>query len=133
MFRLSIKETHGQRRLVLQGKLIPPWTAEVENAWRHATEQLLGRKLVIDLKDVTVISSDGEDMLFKLMRNGAHFTCCGVLTKHMLKRLARRCREAIDSVRHMPHDRESGKEIGETGAIVDFSQVQTTVHCKEKG
>ena len=132
MFRISIKETHGQRTLVLQGKLIPPWTTEVENAWRQAGEQLRGRKLIIDLKDVTVISPDGEDTLFRLMRDGAHFTCCGVLTKHMLKRLARRCREAIDNVRHMPRDRESGKEIGEPGAIVDFSQVQTTIHCKEK-
>ncbi|HVM91319.1 MAG TPA: hypothetical protein VMT67_00835 [Terriglobales bacterium] len=132
MFRISIKETHGQRRLVLQGKLIPPWTAEVESAWRHAAEELRGRKLVIDLKDVTVISPDGEDTLFRLMREGAHFTCCGVLTKHMLQRLARRCREVIGSVRPAPLDPESGAEIGESESIVDFLQVQTTTQWKEK-
>jgi hypothetical protein len=115
MFKISIKETHGQRRLVLQGKLVPPWTAEVETAWHRAGEQLRGRKLVIDLNDVTVISPDGEDTLFKLMRDGAHFAGCGVLTKHMLHRLARRCRAAIARVHQAPCDQENSKEIGETG------------------
>jgi hypothetical protein len=92
MFKISISETEGQRRLVLEGKLVPPWTAEVESAWRSAGEQLRGRKLVIDLKDVTVISPEGENTLFGLMREGAKFSCGGVLTKHVLRQLARRCR-----------------------------------------
>jgi hypothetical protein len=92
MFRISMVETHGQRKLVLEGKLISPWTAEVESAWRNAAEQLQGRKLVIDLTNVTLISPDGENTLFNLMRDGAKFSCAGVLTKHVLRQLARRCR-----------------------------------------
>ena len=95
MFRISIIETPGQRRLVLEGKLVSPWTAEVQNAWRDAGEQLQGRKLVIDLRNVTLISADGENMLYELMKDGAKFSCADVLTKHVLKRLARRnhCRQ----------------------------------------
>ena len=92
MFKISIVETHGQRRLVLEGKLIRPWTAEVESAWRSAAQQLDGRKLVVDLTNVTLISPDGENTLFKLMRDGATFFCGDVLTKHVMKQLARRCR-----------------------------------------
>jgi hypothetical protein len=92
MFKISIIETHGQRRLVLEGKLVPPWTAEVESAWRSAGEQLRDRKLIIDLTNVTVISPDGENILFKLMREGAKFSCGGVFTRHLLKQLTRRCR-----------------------------------------
>ena len=92
MLKISIVETHGYRRLVLQGKLVPPWTAEVESAWRSAGEQLRGRKLIIDLTDVTVISPDGENTLFTLMKDGANFSCGGVLTRHVLKQLSRRCR-----------------------------------------
>lgn len=92
MFKISIVETRNQRRLILEGKLVSPWTAEVENAWRSAGEQLQGRKLVIDLGNVTLISPDGENTLFELMRDGAKFTCAGVLTRHVLKQLARRCR-----------------------------------------
>jgi hypothetical protein len=92
MFKISIVETQGQRRLVLEGKLIPPWTAELESAWRSAGEQLHGRKRIIDLTNVTLIGVDGENTLFKLMRDGAEFICGDVLTKHVLKQLARRCR-----------------------------------------
>jgi hypothetical protein len=92
MFKISVIETHGQRRLVLEGKLVPPWTAEVENAWRSAGEQLQHRKLIIDLSDVTLISPEGENTLCKMMQDGAKFSSGDVLTKHLLKQLARRCR-----------------------------------------
>jgi hypothetical protein len=92
MFKISIVETHGQRRLVLEGKLVPPWTAEVEGAWKSAGQQLRGRKLIIDLCNVTLINPDGENTLFKLMQDGAKFSCGDVLTRHVLKQLARRCR-----------------------------------------
>jgi hypothetical protein len=92
MFRISIVETPGQRRLVLEGKLVFPWTAEVESAWRNAGEQLQGRKLVIDLRNITQISAEGESTLYELMKDGAKFSCADVLTKHTLRRLARRNR-----------------------------------------
>lgn len=92
MFKISIVDTHSQRRLVLEGKLVSPWTTEVESAWRNAGERLQGRKLVIDLTNVTLISADGENTLFKLMRDGARFSCGDVLTKHVVKQLTRRCR-----------------------------------------
>ncbi|MGA3091553.1 MAG: hypothetical protein ABSD75_23325 [Terriglobales bacterium] len=91
MFRISIVETQDQRKLVLEGKLIRPWTAEVESAWRSSGEQLCGRKLLVDLTNVTLISREGENTLFKLMREGAKFACGDVLTKHVLKQLARKC------------------------------------------
>jgi len=95
MFKISIIETPGQRRLVLEGKLIAPWTAEVESACKTAEEELQGRKLVIDLRNVTLISADGENTLYQLMKSGAKFACADVLTKHVLRRLARRhrCRQ----------------------------------------
>jgi hypothetical protein len=92
MFKISIVETDGQRRLVLEGKLVRPWTEEVESAWASAGQQLDGRKLVVDLRNVTLISPEGEATLFKLMRDGATFFCGDVLTKHVLKQLTRRCR-----------------------------------------
>jgi hypothetical protein len=89
MFRISIVETRSRRSLVLEGKLISPWNNEVESAWRRAGEQLEGRKLVIDLTNVTVISSEGEKTLLELMQEGAKFCCSGVLTRHVLRRLRR--------------------------------------------
>lgn len=92
MFRLSMIDANGQRKMVLEGKLIPPWTKEVESAWQRAKQTSDVRKLVVDITNVTFIGPDGEATLLNLMRDGATFTCGGVLTKHLLRQLARRCR-----------------------------------------
>jgi hypothetical protein len=91
MFRISIVDSGSQRRLVLEGKLISPWTQDVEAAWKAAAQRPDRRKLVIDLTNVTLISRDGENTLFRLMNDGAKFACGDVLTRHVLKQLARRC------------------------------------------
>jgi ABC-type transporter Mla MlaB component len=92
MFKISIIEEHNLRKLMLEGRLVRPWTAEVDRVWRAAGENLEGRKLVVDLTNVTHIDTDGESTLFKLMRDGSKFSCRGVLTKHVLRQLARKCR-----------------------------------------
>jgi hypothetical protein len=92
MFRLSMVDTDHQRKLVLEGKLVAPWTQEVESAWQQAKGQVEKRQLIVDLTNLTLIGQDGEATLLNLMRDGARFTGCGVLTKHLLKQLARRCR-----------------------------------------
>ena len=90
MLRISIVETEGLRRMVIEGKLLQPWTDEVERAWRNAGEHLGGRKLVVDLANVTLISPEGENVLLELIRSGAKFSCEGVFNKHLLKELTRR-------------------------------------------
>lgn len=90
MFRISIVDTPSERTLVLEGTLINPWTIELQKVWQSAGQEPNERKLVIDLTNVTVISQEGENILFELMRAGAKFSCCGVLTKHVLKQLAHR-------------------------------------------
>jgi hypothetical protein len=92
MFRISIIDTPAQRRLVVEGKLSEPWVDELRTTWRNASRDLERRKLMIDLSSLTVISREGEDAIFDLMKQGAKFSCCGVLTRHVLKRLAQRCR-----------------------------------------
>lgn len=91
MFKITTIDTRSERRLVVEGKLIEPWVAELQKTWTAASENLDGRKLVIDLSNATVIGRDGEEALFELMRRGAKFSCCGVLTRYVLKRMAHRC------------------------------------------
>ncbi len=93
MFRISIIDTRLKRKLVVEGKLSDPWVDELRQTWRNAKLNLDGRTLVIDLSSLTVISREGEDTIFDLMKQGAKFSCCGVLTRHVLKRLAEKCHE----------------------------------------
>ena len=100
MLRISTIDTRSQRRLILEGKLVEPWLGELRQVCRSAIETLQGRKLVIDLSNVTVIGCEAESTLFELMQQGAKFSCSGVLIKHVLKRLARRCRGSNKSLGH---------------------------------
>ena len=88
MFKISTVDTQSQRTLVVEGTLVGPWIGELRTSWRNACQELGGRKLVIDLRNLTTISRAGEDAIFDLMKEGAKFSCGNVLTKHVLKQLA---------------------------------------------
>jgi len=100
MLRISTIDTRFQRRLILEGKLVEPWLGELREVCRNANETLEGRKLVIDLTDVTVIGCEAESTLSELIEQGAKFSCGGILIKHVLKRLARQCRGRHKGLAH---------------------------------
>jgi anti-anti-sigma regulatory factor len=91
MFKISIVDTLSQRKLVVEGKLSEPWLDELRTTWKNASRDLGGRKLIIDVSSLTVISQAGEDAIFDLMKQGAKFSCTGICTRYVLKRLARAC------------------------------------------
>ena len=90
MSRISIADTPSRRTLMVEGTLIGAWIAELRITWMNASQDLGGRKLIIDLSKVTVISREGEDEIFDLMKKGAQFSCGGVLTRHLLTQLSLR-------------------------------------------
>jgi len=93
MLKISIKDSQTRRLLVLEGKIIAPWTDELSKVacQDHANHQA-GRELVIDLRGVTNIGADGEETLHRLMVQGAKFRGGGVFIKQVMKRLAQRMR-----------------------------------------
>ena len=95
MFKISIIERRTQRRLVLEGKLVAPWTAELKTACEKARTDLRERELIIDVKNLTAISQEGENLLLELMQDGIAFRSRGVFTKHVLAQIARRARRDI--------------------------------------
>jgi hypothetical protein len=90
MLKISAIDGRGQRRLTLEGKLIAPWAAELKAACDRARADLDGRDFVVDLKQLTAISQDGENLLLELMNDGVKFRSYGVFTKQVLKQLVRR-------------------------------------------
>ena len=110
MLRISIIDSRTERRLVLEGKLIAPWVAELRTTWKTTKTELQGRALVIDLGNIIVISKEGENALLELMSEGAKFRCGGVLTKYLIQQLTRRFKrnssEPIKAVRRYRRDNE---------------------------
>ena len=95
MLKISILDTPNYRQLVIEGKLIAPWASELTSVWRQAAADLNGRELVVDVKGLTAITEDGENVLLELMKDGARFRPSGVFTKLVLKRLARKIRTNV--------------------------------------
>jgi hypothetical protein len=91
MFKISTVDTRSKRTLFVEGTLMGPWVDELRTTCVGASQALGERELVIDLSNLTVISREGEDAIFDLMKEGAKFSRSGVLTRHLLKQLARKC------------------------------------------
>lgn len=90
MLKISIIDNPNQCRLVLEGKLVGPWAAELRTACAEAKADPHSRELIVDMKHLTAISQEGENVLLELMNNGIKFRGSGVFTKEVLKQLSRR-------------------------------------------
>ena len=95
MLKITILDTPGRRRLVLEGKLIAPWAAELRKECQVAAADLRGRELVIELRNVTCISEDGKNVLLDLMKEGVRCRSSGLFTRHIMKRLANKIRRNV--------------------------------------
>jgi hypothetical protein len=117
MLKISVVDGRTGRRLVLERKLIAPWVAELRTTWKAvneaANEEIEGRAFVVELRNVAVISQEGEKALLELMNEGAKFRCSGVLTKHVIQELRRRSKrnstKAIQTVQSSVQDDQGQK------------------------
>jgi hypothetical protein len=95
MLKISVVEARNQRRLLVEGRLIAPWSAELINACDKARDGLDSRELLVELVNLTAINQEGENALIALMNEGVKFRACGVFTKQVLRQLARRARKSF--------------------------------------
>ena len=85
MLKITVVDDASQRRLIVEGKLIAPWAAELATAYQTAKADPQNRELIVDLRSLTAISSEGEDVLLQLMHEKVKFLC-GVYVKEVLRR-----------------------------------------------
>jgi hypothetical protein len=89
-----------QRRLVVEGKLIAPWAAELKSACEEAKGELSGGDLVVEMKHVTTISQEGENVIVQLISAGIKFRGRALFTKHMLKELTREATSKLPEMKN---------------------------------
>jgi hypothetical protein len=80
---------------VVEGKLIAPWAAELRSACEKARAHLNGRGLIVEMKHITTISQEAENVILELMNEGVRFCSHGVFTKRVLRELTRRARRDL--------------------------------------
>jgi hypothetical protein len=90
MLKISLVDNARQRRVIVEGKLIAPWAAELRSACQGARADLRGRELIVEMKHITTISQEGENVILELINGGTRLRCHGVFTKHVVKELTRR-------------------------------------------
>jgi hypothetical protein len=92
MLNISIVDSGAERRLVLEGALIPPSLLDLRTAWLRASAGKQGRRIVLVLRNVTDISAEGEAALWELMNRGVRFSSGMLPTKHALQQIIRKNR-----------------------------------------
>jgi hypothetical protein len=88
MLKISLVDCRTQRRLIVEGKLIAPWAAELKSTCEDARADLCGRELVVEMKHVTTISPEAENVSLEFINGGNKIR--GLFTKRVLKQLTRR-------------------------------------------
>lgn len=94
MLKITTATTDRKIRLILEGKLVSPWIAELITEWNHVRASARDLILTVDMRNVTMISEEGEQILFQMMSEGARFISGGILNRHVVRKLARKlCEE----------------------------------------
>lgn len=70
MLRITIDEGEESVVLRLEGQLIAPWVAEVEQCWQRAFSSVGERSVQIDLSAVSFVDSAGEALLARMYAAG---------------------------------------------------------------
>jgi hypothetical protein len=94
MLKITVVEDASHRRLIVEGRLMAPFTAELTTAYQMARTDLQDRELIVDLRSLTAIGPEGEDVLLRLMREKIKFVC-GVYMKEVLRQLGLKTRAGL--------------------------------------
>ncbi|HET7749550.1 MAG TPA: STAS domain-containing protein [Terriglobales bacterium] len=87
MFRATVEHDGELVTLRIEGRLSGPCLAELENCWRQTMNGNGSRQVVVDLKEVTFVSSQGKQLLERLCRAGAQLTGDGLMTRALVEQI----------------------------------------------
>jgi hypothetical protein len=88
MLRITVQGGGAPWRLHLAGRLEGAWVAETENTWRSAP--VSGRRVEVDLRDVTWIDESGQRLLQAMNQAGASFIAKGVAMEALVEEITGR-------------------------------------------
>src|SRR5436190_18052462 len=81
MLRITIHDSSTATKFQLEGKLAGAWVGELEQCWITATSALQGRRMAVDLTQVSFIDGEGKNLLERMAAAGADLVAAGPLTK----------------------------------------------------
>lgn len=70
MLRITIEEKKEAVVLRLEGRLIAPWVADVEQCWKNVVPSLGTRSVRVDLSAVSFVDTAGGALLMRMHEAG---------------------------------------------------------------
>jgi anti-anti-sigma regulatory factor len=68
VLRISIQENDNTIGFTLVGRLAGPWVTELERAWTDVAARLEGKKLSLDVRDLTYSDAAGKRVLREMFK-----------------------------------------------------------------
>jgi anti-anti-sigma regulatory factor len=87
MMKVEVQESGDQLIFQVQGRLAGAFAAELESCWRRAQSAHPGRRISVDLKNVTCIDRAGKYLLQSMHRSGVPFLRAGLAVQDILEQI----------------------------------------------
>jgi anti-anti-sigma regulatory factor len=82
--RISIQENDNSIGVTLVGRLAGPWVAELDQAWKEVAARLDGKKLSLNVRDLTYSDASGKKVLSDIFkRTRADFVTGSDWSQHL--------------------------------------------------
>lgn len=86
--RISIQENEQTIGFILEGRVAGPWVIELKRAWMELIPRLRGRKLSLDLRNVTYTDASGKSVLREIFtRTEADLVASSPLTQYLAEEI----------------------------------------------
>ncbi len=95
MFRATVEHNGERLTLRLEGRLSGPCLSELESCWHQLANLNGNRRVVVDLAEVTFVSSQGRQLLEKLCQAGAELTGNGLMTRALVEQITQSVGQAL--------------------------------------
>ncbi len=87
MLKINTENSPEGSKLKLEGRLAGPWVDELERCWYATTRDTEGKRIAVDLKEVTFIDAEGKKLLAWMYRQGAELQASGCMTKCIVEEI----------------------------------------------
>ena len=85
MLKISVEEKEDSLRLILEGRLVGPWVAELRRVCSEYGAPIKTIKLTVDLCGLTSMDTAGQELLQVLFDHGASLRCSDVMNKYLVE------------------------------------------------
>src|SRR5437868_15329648 len=82
MLRITRTDTNTEQKLILEGRLTRPWTADLASHWEETRCAHPERKFVVDLRGDVRIDSAGVSVLAVMKADDAEVLARGIRMRH---------------------------------------------------